>query len=147
MEGVSPDGCLYPALLPCDVCREPIEPGDPVHCNDGYDRIYGEFVLGAVDDLHENNWPSAHQACAEGAAAPVRGGDVRVPRAVALQGKEVIARLARARLAGFVALAAAATAAVSATYWGGVGAGVAVLGAGAGLILVGWGLAARLRGD
>jgi hypothetical protein len=47
----------------CEVCGAPIEPGQRVLCNDGYDRIFGEFVLVERDDLHEDNWPQAHSAC------------------------------------------------------------------------------------
>ena len=58
------NGLLDRRPVLCDVCGKPIEAGELATCNDGYDRIYGEFVLGEVDDLHEDNWPSAHAACA-----------------------------------------------------------------------------------
>jgi len=48
----------------CAVCGKVIQPGDQVMCNDGYERIYGEFVLGEVDEVHEDNWPEAHAVCA-----------------------------------------------------------------------------------
>jgi len=60
-------GMVHRRPLPCDVCGAPMQPGDMVMCGDGYQRIYGEFVLGEPpghDDLHEDNWPTAHAACA-----------------------------------------------------------------------------------
>jgi len=140
------DGCLSEHPLSCSICRAPIEPGVVVHCNDGYDRTYGEFVLGAVSDMYEDNWPSAHQRCAESMAHPAKASSrVRVPRAVAVSEDGDLARLARARIIGTVALGAAAAAAVGAVYWMGIGAGALVFGAGAGLVLVVWGIAARPR--
>jgi hypothetical protein len=65
------DGLIDRFPIPCDVCGKPIEPGELAMCNDGYERVYGEFVLGEVDDLHEDNWPSSHAACAAGDAGPI----------------------------------------------------------------------------
>jgi hypothetical protein len=57
------DGLIdqFPAY--CDECGRRIEAGDRVLCNDGYERVYGEYVLSDQDELHEDNWPSAHVAC------------------------------------------------------------------------------------
>jgi len=140
------DGCLNEHPLSCSICRETIEPGSTVHCNDGYDRVYGEFVLVELNEMYEDNWPSAHQQCADslahGANASTR---VRVPRAVAVSDRSELARLARARIIGTTALGLAAAAAAAAVHWMGVGAGAAVFAAGAGLVLVGWGFVARPR--
>jgi hypothetical protein len=135
------DGCLTDRALACAVCGAPIAAGDLVHCNDGYDRVYGEFVLAAVDGMHEDNWPSAHQACAVGRA----GARAAIPRAVALRDRDEAVRLVRLRAVGAAGVATAAVGALGAAYWGGVGAAALVFGAGAGLVLVGVGLAARAR--
>ena len=47
----------------CEDCGGLIRAGDSVLCDDGYTRIYGEFVLSFDDDLHEGNWPVAHAEC------------------------------------------------------------------------------------
>jgi hypothetical protein len=60
------DGLLDRHPLMCEDCGRPLEPGDLVLCNDGYARVYGEFVLAPTDDLHEDNHPHTHAACAEG---------------------------------------------------------------------------------
>jgi hypothetical protein len=49
--------------LLCEECGGLIRAGDSVLCEDGYTRIYGEFVLSFDDDLHECNWPQAHGDC------------------------------------------------------------------------------------
>jgi hypothetical protein len=141
------DGCLVGAPLLCAGCRLPIEPADPVHCNDGYDRIYGEFVLDELDDLHEDNWPATHRRCAERAHAAPSPADppAAVPRAVVVHGGPDLVRLARARLLGAGALGAVVTVAGGTAAWAGVSAGVVVMGAGAAVVLVAWGVAARLH--
>jgi hypothetical protein len=60
------DGLLDRHPVVCETCGRPIEPGELALCNDGYARVYGEFVLGEPDDLHEDNYPQAHAACAAG---------------------------------------------------------------------------------
>lgn len=70
------EGLLDRGPLPCEVCGRPMEPGETVLCDDGYERIYGEFVLGPVDDLHEDNWPVAHARCAAEADAAFARGEV-----------------------------------------------------------------------
>jgi hypothetical protein len=50
----------------CSECGRPIEPGAMALCADGYQRVYGEFVLsnpGAEEAGYEDNWPEAHAAC------------------------------------------------------------------------------------
>ena len=59
------DGLLDRHPIVCETCGKPIEPGELALCNDGYARVYGEFVLGEPDDLHEDNYPQAHAACRE----------------------------------------------------------------------------------
>ena len=59
------DGLLDRRPIVCEVCGKSIEAGELVLCNDGYARIYGEFVLAATDDLHEDNHPQSHADCAE----------------------------------------------------------------------------------
>lgn len=140
------DGCATERALACSICHEPIEPGAAVHCNDGYDRIYGEFVLVEVNEMYEDNWPLAHQRCAGSVAHSLEASSrVRVPRAVVVSEGADVARLARARIYGTAALGLAAAAAAGAVVWGGVGAGALVFGAAAGFVLVVWGLAARPR--
>ncbi len=140
------DGCVTERALACSICREPIEPGTAVHCNDGYDRVYGEFVLVELKEMYEDNWPLAHQRCASSEAHPAQTSSrVQVPRAVAVTDGGEVGRLARARIYGTAALGLAAAAAVGAVVWGGVGAGALVFGAAAGLVLVAWGLAVRPR--
>ena len=58
------DGLLGRAPIPCAVCGRTIDPGQAALCNDGYERVYGEFVLSEQDDQHEDNWPESHAACA-----------------------------------------------------------------------------------
>lgn len=58
-------GMVHRAPLICDECGRPMLAGERVMCADGYERIYGEFVL-SVDGLPEDNWPTAHAACAAG---------------------------------------------------------------------------------
>lgn len=58
------DGLIAREPVLCDVCGQPIAPGEAVLCDDGYSRIYGEFVLSEQSDLYEDNWPVAHEACA-----------------------------------------------------------------------------------
>ena len=48
----------------CQECGRPIQPFETVLCADGYQRIYGEFVLSEVDeDGHDCNWPEEHAEC------------------------------------------------------------------------------------
>ena len=50
----------------CSECGRPIEPGANALCADGYQRVYGEYVLSATDDDeegHEYNWPETHVDC------------------------------------------------------------------------------------
>lgn len=72
------DGCLALEVVRCEVCHAAIEPGDRTMCSDGYERVYGEFVLDRRTDLYEHNWPATHAACA---VAPERAFDERLPRA------------------------------------------------------------------
>jgi hypothetical protein len=65
------DGLIDRTPIFCDICGQAMEPGELVMCGDGYERVYGEFVLGEQDDLHEDNWPEAHAKCA--AAQPPTG--------------------------------------------------------------------------
>jgi len=50
----------------CEECGRPIEPYALALCADGYQRIYGEFVLSDSDsdeEGHEYNWPETHAEC------------------------------------------------------------------------------------
>jgi hypothetical protein len=48
----------------CCECGRPIDPGGLALCDDGYQRVYGEFVLSESDvDGHDCNWPTAHVEC------------------------------------------------------------------------------------
>jgi hypothetical protein len=60
------DGLIdrWPAV--CEECGRLIQPGASVLCDDGYERIYGEYVLSPASDLYEDNWPVAHAECARG---------------------------------------------------------------------------------
>ncbi|RMH44125.1 MAG: hypothetical protein D6689_03155 [Deltaproteobacteria bacterium] len=130
------DGCVADRPLACGICGRILAVGDEVHCNDGYDRVYGEFVLGAVDGLHEDNWPAAHRVCAVAAGAPA--GAAAVPRAVALRpgaGR-------RGRAVAAVALAIVGTSAAIAVS-AGPAAAVAAAAIGTGLAVMAWGFAAR----
>jgi hypothetical protein len=60
------DGMLARIDLLCDECGGLLRAGQVVLCDDGYARVYGEFVLSDDDDLHEGNWPVAHAKCVEG---------------------------------------------------------------------------------
>jgi hypothetical protein len=57
------EGLIIRQPLLCDECGAVMEPGEPVMCNDGYERVYGEYVLSEVDELHEDNWPATHAGC------------------------------------------------------------------------------------
>jgi hypothetical protein len=56
-------GLIDRSTLLCDECGRPIAPGALVLCDDGYERVYGEFVLSPRSDLYEDNWPLAHAEC------------------------------------------------------------------------------------
>jgi hypothetical protein len=58
------DGLIARTPLVCEVCGQPIAPGESALCGDGYLRIYGEFVLSELSDLYEDNWPVSHERCA-----------------------------------------------------------------------------------
>jgi hypothetical protein len=58
------DGLIDRSPVVCAECGRPIAPGDRALCNDGYERIYGEYVLSELHDLYEDNWPLAHSECA-----------------------------------------------------------------------------------
>jgi hypothetical protein len=58
------DGLLDRHAVICEACGRNIEPGQLAMCNDGYSRVYGEFVLVDPDDLHEDNHPHSHAECA-----------------------------------------------------------------------------------
>ena len=60
------DGMLAREELTCDECGGLLRAGQSVLCEDGYTRVYGEFVLSTDDDLHEGNWPVAHARCVDG---------------------------------------------------------------------------------
>jgi hypothetical protein len=60
------DRMLVRQELYCEECGGVIRAGAAVLCADGYARIYGEFVLSDDDDLHEENWPTAHAGCVDG---------------------------------------------------------------------------------
>jgi hypothetical protein len=60
------DGLIAPFQLTCEECGGILRPGTPVLCADGYARIYGEYLLSDDDDLHEENWPTAHVRCIDG---------------------------------------------------------------------------------
>jgi len=48
----------------CRECGRPIDAMTLTLCADGYQRVYGEFVLSEADeDGHDCNWPKAHAAC------------------------------------------------------------------------------------
>lgn len=48
----------------CSECGRPIEAGSNALCADGYQRVYGEYVLSDEDDdEHEYNWPETHVDC------------------------------------------------------------------------------------
>jgi len=58
------DGMIDRRPVLCGECGAPIAPGELAWCADGYERIYGEYVLSDLNDLYEDNWPEAHAACA-----------------------------------------------------------------------------------
>jgi hypothetical protein len=58
------DGMLAREELYCEECGGLLRLGTAVLCEDGYARVYGEFVLSGDDELHEGNWPIAHARCA-----------------------------------------------------------------------------------
>ena len=68
------DGLLARGAVVCDECGGLVEAGELVLCSDGYQRIYGEFVLGPIDELHEDNHPLAHARCADPASASPAAG-------------------------------------------------------------------------
>jgi hypothetical protein len=68
------DGLLAREVLLCVECGGVMEPDDVVLCADGYERVYGEFVLEATDELHESKEPIAHSVCAR-AAEDAAGAD------------------------------------------------------------------------
>jgi hypothetical protein len=58
------DHMLADMPLTCEECGGLMKAGAQVLCGDGYARVYGEYVLSDErDDLHEDNWPSAHVRC------------------------------------------------------------------------------------
>jgi len=129
----------------CSVCLQAISPGEAVHCNDGYDRIYGEFVLASPDGLHEDNLPQCHKRCscpAPDVRRPIAA-RARVPRAVVVGGRAELLRLARARLLGVAVVAVAGGLAV----WAGAGAGIGAFAAAIGIAVAASGIATRLRSD
>ncbi len=61
------DGLIDRRPLLCAECGQPIAPGALALCGDGYERVYGEYVLSEVNDLYEDNWPDSHAECARAA--------------------------------------------------------------------------------
>jgi hypothetical protein len=59
------DGMIARFVVPCEECGRPIDPGELALCADGYERIYGEYVLSDVTELYEDNWPEWHAECAK----------------------------------------------------------------------------------
>ncbi len=142
------DGCVSAEDVECDVCREPIEPGELAMCGDGYERVYGEFVLDARDDLHEDNWPASHAHCSIAAvgAEQARGSSAHakhMPRAVALHDRDTAARLVRARAIGLVWLGLGGVATAVTAFAVGLGPAVLVMLGVVAMGVVGVGLAAR----